>query len=266
MSAQAGEPDSTNAQAPAATSTPEPATRAGEIELARRQKDATLWPERENPLVARANRLVDRGLIEGIQTGQGNNGWQLLLTGTRTGQGQTFGIGYRRSDLFNDALTARATVRGTLRRALLVDGELQVNRLRRSEDTFVNIYTKYERSPQMEYYGLGAESSKDDRTRYQLNTASVDGRAGYRFTRALNAGIDLGYGAAHTGPTDFDDVPSIETKFNATTAPGLFDDTAFASWGAFAGFDTRDLARGPRSGGFYGIEFKRYVDTDTGTY
>ena len=90
-----------------------------------------MWPERESPLVVRANRLVDRGLIEGIRSGEGNNGWQLLLAGTRPAQGQTFGIGYRRSDLFNDALTARATVRGTLRGALLVDGELQVNRLRR---------------------------------------------------------------------------------------------------------------------------------------
>jgi hypothetical protein len=63
-----------------------------------------LWPERENPLVVKANRLVDRGFIEGIQTGQGNNGWQFLLTGTRAAQGQTFGIGYRRADLFDDAL------------------------------------------------------------------------------------------------------------------------------------------------------------------
>src|SRR4029450_5835794 len=135
---QAGTPtataDSTDAQTPAATTPPEPATRAEEMELARRQKDATLWPERENPLVVKANRLVDRGLIEGIQTGQGNNGWQLLLSGTRPAQGQTFGIGYRRSDLFNDVLTARATVRGTLLGAMLVDGELQVNRLRRSGD------------------------------------------------------------------------------------------------------------------------------------
>jgi hypothetical protein len=62
-------------------------------------------------------------------------------------------------DLFDDA-AARATVRGTIRGALLVDGELQVNRLRRSEDTFVDVYMKYERSPQMDYYGLGADSRK----------------------------------------------------------------------------------------------------------
>jgi hypothetical protein len=81
-----------------------------------------MWPERENPLVIKANRLVDRGFIEGIQTGEGNNGWQLLLTGTRAAQGQTFGIGYRRADLFDDALAARATVRGTIRGAFSSTG------------------------------------------------------------------------------------------------------------------------------------------------
>jgi len=256
----------TDAQVPAPAPAPDSETRAGQIELERRLKRATLWPERENPLVVRANRLLDRGLLEGIQSGAGNNGWQLLLTGTRPAQGQTFGIGYRRSDLFGDTIAARATVRGTLNSAFLVDGELQVNRFRRSADTFLDVYTKYEQSPQVDYYGLGAESRKDDRTRYQLNTASIDLRAGYRFTRSLNAGIDLGLGGVHTGPTSGGEIPSIETKFDQATAPGLFDDTTFASWGGFAGYDTRDVIRGPRAGGFYGIEFRRYVDLDAGTY
>ena len=263
---QAETPTSTAAQTPATTTAPEPTTRVEQIELARRQKRAMLWPERESPLVVRANGLLDRGFINGIQSGQGNNGWQLILTGTRPAQGQTWGVGYRRSDLFNDVLTARATFRGTLQGALLVDGEAQVNRLRRSADTFVNVYMKYERSPKMEYYGLGADSKKEDRTGYQLNTGSIDGRAGYRFTRALNAGFEVGYGGVHTGPVSRDDIPSIETKFDSTTAPGLFDDTTFFTWGAFAGYDTRDLARGPKSGGFYGIELGRYMDLDAGTY
>ena len=105
------------------------ATRAEEIELARRQKHATLWPEREGLLVGPANRLLERGLLEGIRNGLGNNGWQLLFTGTRSAQGQTFGIGYRRSDLFHDALNVRATVRGSLAGALLVDGEVEINNL-----------------------------------------------------------------------------------------------------------------------------------------
>src|SRR5262245_42782558 len=113
----------------------QPASRAEEIEYARRQKQAMLWPEREDPLVARANGLLDRGLGEGLRTGTGANGWQLLFAGTRAGQGQAFGVGYRRSDLLRDALAARAGIRGTLAGAVVVDGEAELNRLRHSADT-----------------------------------------------------------------------------------------------------------------------------------
>jgi hypothetical protein len=242
------------------------ATRAEEIERARNQKAATLWPERENPLVPRANGLLDRGLMEGIRSGAGNNGWQPIFAGTRNAQGQTVGIGYRRSDLFHDALTARATVRGTIAGAFLVDGEAELNRLRRAADTFVVLYTKYERSPRMEYYGLGRDSREEDRTRYELETVTGEVRAGYRFTRNLNAGVDFIGGRVHTGPTNGEDFPSIETVFDATTAPGLFDDATFVAWGGFAGYDTRDLLRGPRTGGFYGVNFHRYVDVSGGVY
>ena len=99
---------STTAQTPAAT--PAPATRLEQMELARRQKYATLWPEHESPLVVKANRLETRGFVEGIQSGEGNSGWQLLLTGTRPAHGQTFGLSYRRADLLNDVLTVRGTL------------------------------------------------------------------------------------------------------------------------------------------------------------
>ena len=264
--------DAGAAQSPAATSqstpgaAPPPATREAEIELARRQKHATLWPERENPLVARANRLVDRGFFEGIKNGEGNNGWQMLLTGTRPNQGQTVGIGYRRSDLLHDFLTARGTVRGTRHGAFLLDGEAQINSLRRSKDTYINLYANYEHSPRMEFYGLGGSSLKENRTGYVLDTGQVETRAGYRFTRQFDGGFELGYGHAHTGPVTRDDIPSIETKFDATTAPGLFDDAQFVTWGAFAGFDTRDLPSGPKSGGFYGVNISRYNDLDGDRY
>jgi outer membrane protein assembly factor BamA len=118
----------------------------------------------------------------------------------------------------------------------------------------------------MEFYGLGANSSKGDRTGYLLSTTTVQARTGYRFTRALNAGFDVGYGAAHTAPVTRSDVPSIETKFDSTTAPGLFDDARFIKLGGFGGFDTRDLARGPKRGGFYGVELEHFIDPDGGTY
>src|SRR5262245_45728042 len=117
----------------------QPSTRTEEIDQARRQKQAMLWPEREDPLVERANGRLDRGFGEGLRNGTGANGWQVLFAGTRPNQGQAFGIGYRRSDLLHDALTARAAIRGTLAGAFVVDGGAELNRLRHSADTFVTL-------------------------------------------------------------------------------------------------------------------------------
>lgn len=244
----------------------DPTTRTEQIELARRQKHATLWPEREGPLVAKANELTDRGFIEGFRSGEGANGWQVMLNGTRPNQGQTFGVGYRRADLFHDALSARGTVRATIPGAVLVDFQANLNRVQRSDDTFVEVYTKYERSPRMEFYGLGRDSSAADRTNYLLETVSGEVRGGYRFSRYFNAGLAFTSGHVHTGSTSRDGVPSIETIFDATTAPGLFDAATFVSWGGFVGFDSRDLPSGPKRGGFYGLSFDRYVDVTTGRY
>jgi hypothetical protein len=75
-------------------------TRTEEIEDARREKRARLWPERESPLVEEVNKLVERGLLEGAESGKGSNGAQLVLGGMRSGQGMSVGVGYRRSDIW----------------------------------------------------------------------------------------------------------------------------------------------------------------------
>ena len=81
-----------------------PRTRAEAIAVERADKVAELWPERQSPLVDRANALAERGFKEGLDSGQGPNGVQLLLGGMRIGQGMTGGIGYRRSDFWQERL------------------------------------------------------------------------------------------------------------------------------------------------------------------
>ena len=56
----------------------QPTTRAEEIEEARREKIARLWPERESPLVDMVNGFVERGLLDDAQ-GAGANGFQFVL-------------------------------------------------------------------------------------------------------------------------------------------------------------------------------------------
>ncbi len=126
------------------------ATRSEQIQQTRQDKIARLWPERESPLVDAVNKLVERGLYEGIESGKGSSGWQVLFGGMRSGQGQTFGFGYRRSDMWRDTTGMRASARATIKQAYMLDYELDFKSLA-TERSFVNLYAKYENSPQMDY-------------------------------------------------------------------------------------------------------------------
>ena len=159
----------------------QPKTRAEEIDIARREKIARLWPERESPMVDMVNGFVERGLLDDSE-GAGANGFQVVLGGMRSGQGASFGIGYRRSDIWNDQLAYRFTARGTLQNAWMLDAELDFPKLR-SERGYITLYSKFESSPQMDYYGEGINSSQDDRTSYSWDTLSFDGSAAYEIVQ-----------------------------------------------------------------------------------
>ncbi len=105
-------------------------SRTEEIEQARRDKRAHLWPELESPIVTRLNRLVERGLLDGNPTGKGTNGWQFVLGGMRDGNGTTCGLGHGRSDLLHNVLDFRFTARGTPQKAYMFDFELSSPKLR----------------------------------------------------------------------------------------------------------------------------------------
>jgi Omp85 superfamily domain len=246
-------------------------SRAQEIQSARAEKMAHLWPERESPLVQRVDQLLERGLLEGAQTGQGANGWQAVLGGMRSGQGMTVGLGYRRSDLFKERLGFRTTFRGTIKLASLVDFQLFFPKLQ-TENAFLNLYAKYENSPQIDFYGNGPDSSEDDRSSYRLETATVSFNAGYELFGFLGLGITGSLINVHTGPGKRGGFPSTDEKlpefgctvscFDPGSAPGLGEDTYYGGFGGFMFIDYLDSRAGPRSGGLYGYRVRQFTDLD----
>ena len=240
-------------------------TRTEEILAVRRDQRARLWPANESPLVDQVNGLVERGLLDGARSGKGANGGQLVLGGMRSGQGMSFGVGYRRTDLWRERLGVRGTARMTPQLAYMFDAEVDFQDLE-TDRFFVDFYTKYESSPQMDYYGQGADSSLDDRTSYTYDDFSTDFRAGYDILPSLRVGGTIGTVAVHTGPGDRSGVPSLEEVFTEAEAPGFGLDTWYSRWGGFIEIDYRDLASGPRSGGFYSTTIRQYTDQDLGLF
>jgi outer membrane protein assembly factor BamA len=249
------------AQQPA---TDTPTTREQAIAGERADKVAELWPERQSPLVNRVNGLVEKGFKEGLDSGRGVNGPQIVLGGMRAGQGFTAGVGYRRSDLWRERLGFRSTGRGTFQGAYMFDFNLDFQGLR-TERTSLRWYTKFESSPDIDFYGLGNTSPQENHTTFGYDDLTTDFDAAYEPFRHIRLGFTGGYLHAHTSQ-GHDDFPPIDETFPPEEIPGFAQDTHFTRIGAFADFDFRDSKTGPRSGGLYGVRYREYWDVDLREY
>jgi hypothetical protein len=235
-------------------------TRAEEIDQARRDKLARLWPERESPLVRQANDLVERGFREGVEDGFGANGPQVVLGGMRSGHGMSFGAGYRKTDIWDERIGVRMTGRMTIQDAYMLDGRVDFQGLQ-AEGSFINLYMKYESSPQMDFYGLGPFSKNDDRSSYLLEDFAADFQAGWTVADNFRFGATGGGIVVKTGRGRRSGVPSATDVWTLPEGPGIGLGTLdFDRWGVFAVYDTRDLPSGTRRGAVYGARFRQYFD------
>ena len=233
-------------------------SRAEQLEILRRDKVARLWPERQSEFVKLANKYVERGLYE--DPGKGANGFQpMVLGGMRSGNGFSYGVGYRRSDLWRDRVGFRITARGTMAGAYMFDFLGEFPKLK-TQKAFVDYYVKYENSPKMDYYGPGSDSEKANRTSYRLEDLEADVRAGYQLTNHFSAAARAGGYFANTGRGGLEGFPSTDDIFDPSQTPGLFEQADFFRWGGALRYDYRDNLNEPSRGGHYYLRFTQYSD------
>ncbi len=234
-------------------------TRAEQIELTRRDRVTRLWPERESPMVQQANKMLERGFKEGASSGKGANGPQIVMGGMRSGQGTSFGLGYRRSDLLRDHLGFRFTGRGTFQKAYMFDLGVDSPALQNDRFRF-GFYAKYENSPQMDFYGLGPDSKQEDRTSFRLEDFSGDLSMSIDFLRYFRINANGGFLNVNTGRGQRKGYPSSEELFPPERTPGLGEQTHFTRLGGSLQFDYRDFPGDPRGGGNYLVGLTQYWD------
>jgi hypothetical protein len=114
---------------------------------------------------------------------------------------------------------------------------------------------------QVNYYGLGMDSSPDDRTNFRFQQAYAGGIAELRPLRFIVIGGGLAYEDFTTLEGE-GSTPSIEEVYTEDTAPGLGASPAFVHSEATAAIDWRTSPGYSRAGGFYGLTFHDYADPD----
>jgi hypothetical protein len=116
-------------------------------------------------------------------------------------------------------------------------------------------------APQIGYYGTGMETTTDDRANFRLKQPYGAADLSLRPTWWTRLKGEVMY-------TEFKNeegrgtAPSIETRYDANSAPGLFTKIKYINSTGTAAIDWRPAEDYARRGGYYGVTFNDFADQD----
>jgi len=116
-------------------------------------------------------------------------------------------------------------------------------------------------APQIGYYGTGMDTSLDDRANFRIKHTYVAGDLAARPSPWTRLEAEVGYDDFRN-EEGAGSAPSIETAYDSTTAPGLFQHVEYVRSSGVAAIDWRVSPGYSRKGGFYGVTFTDYSDLD----
>ena len=232
-------------------------SRAAEIEAEREKKSRTLQPDLPSRPEQVLRKIEDEKILERIT--EGIAGFRIKFGGLTTGSGFAVGPEYLRQELAGGKVTFRGSARGSLKKYVLLDLELDMPKLA-DDRIFLNFYAAHRNYPRMQYYGPGADSAKSSRSNFRLEETGYEGTGGIRPLRHLKLGATAGYSQFNVGPGTDPRFVSAERVFSPVLAPGIDRQSDFLRGGFFAQYDSRDFPGGPRKGGNYQVRYSLYSD------
>jgi hypothetical protein len=120
----------------------------------------------------------------------------------------------------------------------------------------------YREATQVAFYGFGTDSVKEDRTNYLFKQPYLSGLMTFWPTRKLlmlRGGLEVTRWTQDPGEGSF---PSIETRYQPETLPGLGARINYLHTQGTVGFDWRPSREYARRGGLYAITLHNYRDND----
>ncbi|HYN09843.1 MAG TPA: BamA/TamA family outer membrane protein [Vicinamibacterales bacterium] len=236
----------------AAAQEPAPQTRQAVIEQAQGEKVKTLRP----PVPNKGERIMAKA--ESILTTVGR-GWYPVFDSAYTGGGFALGVGYRQYASPYSLLDVRGSY--SIRAYKLAEVEFTSPRLfhRRGK---LSLLGGWREATQVGFFGLGMNTSKDDRTNYGFEQPYASATLTLEPTRRfllLRGGLEWSRWKEQPGQGAF---PSIETAYSPAALPGIGAEPTYIHSQGTVGFDWRTSRDYSRRGGFYGVTLHDYEDRD----
>jgi hypothetical protein len=238
----------------------EPATRAEALRREREEKQKTVAPYTESGIERALTFTEERAIF--LLTREGPYPKMGSLT---TGSGFAAGIGIRNRSLLDRQGTIDVWAAGSMKgyfgmRAEVTLPELADGRL------FLRGYADHRDYPEEDYFGLGPDSLRSDQVNFAIRGQAYGARAAYQPVRShVYVGGGLEWINRRLGRGLDKALPSIETKFDDTTAPGLSAQPDFLRSSAWVEVDYRRPLNA-RNGGWYRVEYSHFSDRTLDAY
>jgi hypothetical protein len=174
-----------------------------------------------------------------------------------SGAGFAVGPGYRRLDTLGGDWSTYAA--GSIKQYWQIESRLTWANLARGK-AFATAYGRYYRFPREDFFGLGPDSRKADKSDFDLRQGTVGVSGGVRPRRWVTLGGTTEYFRPRVEAGGDNGVPNAEQIFRGDELPGFGDRHAFMRVEGFADVHTAEPSLNPRRGGRYRAAVARYVD------
>jgi hypothetical protein len=235
------------------TAVPAAAQDSREAEIAAKQaeKATKLAPYVPN----RAERIIAGFRREAIEEPSGIFPW---WAGVHSGGGFTLGAGYRQ--WFGDA--SHWDVRGlySIKNYKLAETAVRLPGFAGNRLT-IGARLGWRDATQVAYYGLGMDTSLDDRANFRFKEGYGEGSLQFRPIPwvVLDGSVAFEDWSLEEGQGS---APSIEAIYTPETAPGLGLSPTYLHSRGTAAIDWRTSPLYSRTGGYYGVTLHNYADSD----
>jgi hypothetical protein len=130
----------------------------------------------------------------------------------------------------------------------------------------VRVRSQYYEFPQEDFFGLGPDSRKQDRTDYLLRGTETGADLQWKPTDFVDLTGGVAYLTSRVGSGTDNRFPSTEQLFDPTTLPGFTEQPDFFRTSAGVAFDWRDNPLHPHAGGRYGVHVSDFRDRDLNAF
>jgi len=147
-------------------------------------------------------------------------------------------------------------------RSVKGDDVYELGQLGRPDGTHLILYgsLRHQDYTQLNFFGLGPDSSVESRTTYRLKDDLFEMVAGYQFSRRLALTLRAGYLDSSVLPGTLPGFPPAQDVFDETSAPALTRQPDYWLVTGQVFLDLRDEAANPHRGAMLAAQLSRFED------